>query len=646
MSRFLKRFGCFRRLLINNFHSRRQLVVLSIVLATQIGAAVGTTVQAGAFGIRCERPVVFSNSDVNIGVIPFTTSEPDENLEFQSNTFTERHSFPATQLARIVQFDTLFSLRYAAGMGVVHFQGEPSACEPEAVIKRIQTANKSVRLKHGKGMVLMWGNYLTIGQDLYAQSYLRFLRRGIDESITLKIGKDGDSFDLKTGLGSQSLSFTSRLISEQELSNIYQSFQNASTIYDSARGNRKIGNLPKAPDIPFAFSVSKVDVPSGRMLINPYKTFNHAIPEGWINARFDTKSWPIRSRLPELNYLNAMAGYLAFRVVEKERPTPNWAGTVKRRLRSIRNRSAESLAQYRQFAVKRRTDNGLELAPLNGFDIDGIETSQLRAGPVKSTSEFVIPAPERSALAWSHGLLAIMDLILSNEKETDLPDQESAINSAKAEIERAIAFSPTNPDLLNLAALIEFRECCMDGHFEKVQSAESYLRKALAVNPGHRNTIMNLSRFYSALEKSETTAAALDLNRNQLADRVNAIDRFVAYSRKALLESTRPVSTIYFRSRADIDADAKADISNLISIFNESGANRIELHGYSDPGGATDANLEISKKRVSETRRLLIENGIPAESISSQGHGEVDPIGDELKLDKLLRRRVEIFIRE
>ena len=89
-------------------------------LLLSLGSSPWSNARAGAVGIACSDPVVFSHSDVNIGVLPFTTEVPDADFTYRSNTFIsglEGRNETATQLARIVQLDTLYSLRYPAGMG-------------------------------------------------------------------------------------------------------------------------------------------------------------------------------------------------------------------------------------------------------------------------------------------------------------------------------------------------------------------------------------------------------------------------------------------------------------------------------------------------------------------------------------------------
>jgi len=604
---------------------------------------------AGAVGIRCNDPVVFSNSDVNIGVIPFTTEAPDADLTYQSNTFVSSSHLPASKLARVIQLDTLFSLRYPAGMGVVHFQGAPEDCQPEAVIQRIMASHESITLKAGKGMIMFWGRFLGAGDDLYAQSYLSFFRRGAKETVKITLGSGTDASSFFTGVGRQAIPFASRRLSGEELQAIELGFDRASIIWENAEGLKRVGQLPEHPEQPFAFSVSEVNAKSGRMRINPYRYAG--IPDGWIDARVDPESWPLRAQLPELNFLNALAGYLAFRVIEGERPDPNWAGRWPRRLLSLRERAAGAFRTYRNYAVLPADsgDGDATAMQMASFEVDASPLQWLSSGPRNDDAKFIIPASERSALAWSHSLVALMDLITSTIEEIESEQREQAIRRARSQIERAEAYVPNDANLLNLAALIELRACCKDGVFDRAGSeksilrADEYWRKALAADPGHRNTIRNLAQLYSAFENSGSNA--LGLSTNQVSKRLNTVINLEKRTRQAFIASVEPVATIYFPSGSRIDPAARGEIERVVALYREYGANRIELNGYSDPSGAAEANLALSSKRVRAVTRALYDYGLSAENIAGTGHGENDPKGDAENLTAQSRRRVEVYLR-
>jgi hypothetical protein len=515
--------------------ARAILVLRLSALLLSVAAGPWSQARAAAGGIPCDDPLLFSHSDVNIGVLPFTTEAPNPDFTYRSNTYIsglQGRNKTATQLARVIQLDTLYSLRYPAGMGVVHFQGPPEACQSDVVVTRILAASEGRGLNDGKGLVTFWGRFLAVGDALYAQSFMSFFRRGIGEVVELRLGKGAEELRLSSRLSRRAVTFSARLLAEEDLQAVEQGFDRASIIWADRVGDEESGRLPQDPDEGFAFSVTDVDSVTGRMHIQPYKFVS--APSGWIEARVDPEAWPLRAKLPELSFLNAVAGYLGFRVVERERPGPNWAGQWPRRLVRARDRAVVAFRDYRRHAVPALTLDSLPLAALTA-----------RGGDRGASSG--IPAAERAALGWSHGLTAAMDLILSTLEPIGAERRAVAASDAKREIERAVAFVPNDPDLLNLAALIEVRECCFDGNLSAAKTADGYLRSALAVDPGHRDSIRNLAQLYKVLE-AQDAAGAIGLTEDQLSRRRATLARLVAEIRKAALDPSQPVITATFPS--------------------------------------------------------------------------------------------------
>lgn len=72
----------------------------------------------------------------------------------------------------------------------------------------------------------------------------------------------------------------------------------------------------------------------------------------------------------------------------------------------------------------------------------------------------------------------------------------------------------------------------------------------------------------------------------------------------------------------------KKEIINVANTIKDEKAkiDRIDVIGYTDPDGTAEYNNKLSKRRASSVRRLLVENGIPTNIITSEGRGETDLI--------------------
>jgi outer membrane protein OmpA-like peptidoglycan-associated protein len=69
---------------------------------------------------------------------------------------------------------------------------------------------------------------------------------------------------------------------------------------------------------------------------------------------------------------------------------------------------------------------------------------------------------------------------------------------------------------------------------------------------------------------------------------------------------------------------------------------KLEVAGYSDNVGGAAANLSLSKKRAESVRAFLVKTGVPADSLTAQGYGDVRPVaGNDTESGRFANRRIE-----
>jgi len=72
----------------------------------------------------------------------------------------------------------------------------------------------------------------------------------------------------------------------------------------------------------------------------------------------------------------------------------------------------------------------------------------------------------------------------------------------------------------------------------------------------------------------------------------------------------------------------------------------IDVEGHTDSTGTTDHNQVLSERRASSVRQYLVDNGVPARSITAVGYGETRPKSSNSTPEgRQLNRRVEMHIR-
>jgi OmpA-OmpF porin, OOP family len=81
----------------------------------------------------------------------------------------------------------------------------------------------------------------------------------------------------------------------------------------------------------------------------------------------------------------------------------------------------------------------------------------------------------------------------------------------------------------------------------------------------------------------------------------------------------------------------------MVGILKEYPSSRFALEGHTDSDGKDAANLQLSKDRAAAVKNYLVEKGIAADRLTSEGFGEAKPIvPNTSKANKAQNRRVEV----
>lgn len=260
-----------------------------------VGLSLPALAHAGIQNVPCDRPFVFEGAAVNVVVLPFSAPRA---LASQSDEIGRR-------LAALVQRETLLSIVSFGSVGAVQLVGDPEAgCTPEVVLAKLTGREPGARspLAAGRGLVMVWGRLYADGDEIYLQTFVRFLRHGVDEAVTLPVGA-GRSVTLRPS--TQAFACVPRRIARADLDRIDAAFAEADLVR-SAPGGGVARQIP--PDVAFSYYVTEV-----RDDWMHIRTHDGDI-EGWVRARTDTPEWSLRRWMPELSFVRGVVGYLAYQV--------------------------------------------------------------------------------------------------------------------------------------------------------------------------------------------------------------------------------------------------------------------------------------------------------------------------------------------
>jgi hypothetical protein len=274
----------------------------------------------------CTRPAVFSGGAVNAVVLPYRHTGADE----------ARLGEAGARLSLLVHLEALFSMIKYGGVGAVRLVDGDDVCDPDRVLSQLlgEERGAASELAEGRGLVLVWGLIYEEGSDIFVQTYMRFLRRGIDERLTLAV----EDRKFQGQLDSQAVAFPPRRLTQEDLARIFEEFKTAAALHEEADAATASQPLPLDPGSPESFWVTTSE---GEWL---HLKSQSGSTEGWLRARLGAGQWPLRRALPELGFLDGVAGYLRQRVGASGAASAAPERTVEWAVAAL-NRYAESEAE-------------------------------------------------------------------------------------------------------------------------------------------------------------------------------------------------------------------------------------------------------------------------------------------------------------
>lgn len=400
------------------------LLLATVLLAPECAVAV-------EFDGPCDAPTLFPDAALNVVVLPY--SQP-KALPLADDRVGQR-------LAALVELEALLTVVKFGSVGLVQLVGNDEKCATDVVFEKLHG-----QLKSGRGLILVWGRIFQAGDDLYVQSYLRFLRRNVAETIELPIA----GRRLSGRLTSQAWACPPRKVSLRDLQGIQQQFAGSRLLRSSPDDKAAFVTIPEGSG-PYSFSI--LGVRGDWVQLQPTAR-RQTLPTGWLRARSENTQWPLRNRMPELGLVEGIGGYLAARV--SSNVPPDALGAADAAL-------AQYLARWKDGALIAAEDaakSGVTLAvavpeQLRGFI--ALERGAISNDALTAAADHFTKAADILPYSGDARNLAIMTR-LALALQQAAPSQ-SASQSAHGYVESflaAVGTEPTNPVVLaNLETLYD-----------------------------------------------------------------------------------------------------------------------------------------------------------------------------------------------
>lgn len=419
--------------------------------------------EAGVQNIPCRRPFVFQGAAVNVVVLPY-----------QSAPGLTAAGDLGEHLAGLLQLEVLRAIAKFGSVGAVQMVGSEADCDPELVVAKLlgRTPGAAATVRKGQGLVVVWGRFYREGGNVFVQTFCRFLRSGITE--TLEITAAGRPFAGQ--ISGQAFACAPRKVTVADLANFEQQFRRSTIVRRTPQETASGDPMPQGP-LPYWISDTQGD----------WMKISSEGMSGWIRLSGSTDSWSLVRWLPELTYIEGMVGYLRTRIAAQQ--------GVAVRSEWIES-SARALSDYDSAAQVPATDGG---PPVPGWrtGLSAAVQLQLR-GIMTATGPRAGPDDYKAALQFFERAAAV------------LPQDGSARNLA-AMMQLSIAFGSRQPGASPMLA------------------ADNLL-KALSADPGNTLLLANLENAYEVLlaPQAAGSAALTDDERRTVTERLATIKKIRA----------------------------------------------------------------------------------------------------------------------
>ena len=102
--------------------------------------------------------------------------------------------------------------------------------------------------------------------------------------------------------------------------------------------------------------------------------------------------------------------------------------------------------------------------------------------------------------------------------------------------------------------------------------------------------------------------------------------------------------TILFDTgKATLKTESNTSLDAIVTVLNEYQDANFKIEGHTDSAGVPAKNLKLSKERAAAVKQYLIDKGVRADRLTSEGYGSKQPIAsNKTPKGKNLNRRVEI----
>jgi hypothetical protein len=431
---------------------------MPLLVAAMLAASAGGA-RADAIA-PCNAPFIFEGLAANIVPVEYLATASDQ--ESADSERMRQIQDTAQHLAWLVKLDSWHQPTYGS-LGVVTHLRLGRSCDPDEVLRSVISGETGPPVRIGQILVMLQGRIFIEGEEIFLQSRLRAFRRntlpaGESRTLTDYFAGEGLSATLGNGIPALTamlppldITFAPRALTASELRRIDSTFVEANVVHRDQSISSPGEPLRFTPGDRQAFAIQILD--GGEWLKLTDFSGNAA---GYIHANPEISVF-LHQKLPELDFLNGVLGYLRVRQAQSgvgDQPPPP--------------QSAARQAQER-FARFMKREGAAEDAEANAL---------------------------AAALT---GILAA----------TDGADW----TEARARFATAAALSPYRPEYRGLLGVADAQLCCAAAPVAGFEDPARSFTDSLSLDPDNLQALRNLDAFLASLAAAGTVPDGIDGSR-------------------------------------------------------------------------------------------------------------------------------------
>jgi outer membrane protein OmpA-like peptidoglycan-associated protein len=221
---------------------------------------------------------------------------------------------------------------------------------------------------------------------------------------------------------------------------------------------------------------------------------------------------------------------------------------------------------------------------------------------------------------------------------------EAAAAKQRADAEAAAAKQRTDAEARRQAELAAAREAQLRAEAAAREAEAARQEAQLRAEAAARDAAAREAQLQTEQAKAETERArkAAEALRAQLLEQFNRIME-TRDSPRGLVVTMADV--LFDTGKYDLRPPTREALARLSGIALAHPGLRFEVEGHTDSTGSDELNQTLSQQRADTVRGYLVQQGLPAQSVTASGFGKTAPVADNgTAAGRQKNRRVELIV--